>query len=65
MKLPLRDGAVDCTVGDGGDVESAGVVVPDERAERPELAGVDGGGRGPDGESLGVVDQGRDLSGER
>lgn len=64
MKLPLRDGADDCVVGDGGDVESVGVFVPDEMAERPELAGVEGGGRGPDGESLNV-DQGRGRSGPR
>jgi hypothetical protein len=64
MKLPLREGADESVVGEGGDVERAGVLVPEEMAERPELAGVDGGGRGPEGESV-VVDQGRALSGAR
>lgn len=61
MKLPRRDGADDCTVGDGGEVEKVGVVVPDDTADKPELAGVEGGGMGPEGESV-SVDQGRGRS---
>ncbi len=63
MKLSRRDGVDDCIVGDGGEVR-VGVVVPDETAERPELAGVEGGGRGPVGESVNE-DQGRGRSGAR
>ena len=51
-------------VGDGGVVEKVGVVVPDDTAESPELAGVVGGGKGPEGESP-YVDHGRVRSGER
>ena len=58
IKLPRRDDAEDWTVGDGGEVVKVGVVAPEETADRPELAGVEGGGRGPTGESL-IVDHGR------
>lgn len=58
MKLPRREGADDCKVGEGGEAVNVGVVDPDETAESPELAGVEGGGRGPAGESL-IVDHGR------
>ena len=63
-KLPLRDGVEDCMVGDGREVESVGVFVPEEIAESPPLAGVEGGGSGPEGESENV-DQGRGRSGPR
>lgn len=61
MKLPRRDGVDDCNVGEGG-VVRVGVVAPEETAESPE--GVEGGGRGPEGESA-SVDHGRGRSGER
>lgn len=64
MKLPLREDAMDGIVGDGGEADNAGVAAPDDTAERPELAGVEGGGKGPEGESV-KVDHGRVLSGER
>ena len=53
-KLSRLDGAADWVVGDGGEVDVAGVVVPEGSAvESPKLvAGVDGGGRGPAGESV-------------
>ena len=44
--------------GDGAGGVGVGVVVPEETAESPELAGVEGGGSGPDGESA-KVDHGR------
>lgn len=44
---------MDCVVGDGGEVEVAGVVVPDGSADGPRVvAGVEGGGSGPAGESV-------------
>jgi len=46
------------------DAESTGVFVPDETAESPALAGVVGGGSGPEGESE-KVDHGRVRSGDR
>lgn len=58
MKLPRREDVEDGSDGEGGVGANVGVEVPEETAERPELAGVDGGGRGPTGESL-MVDQGR------
>jgi hypothetical protein len=62
-KLFLREGAEDCIVGDGGEVDVAGVVVPEGPAEKLSVvAGVDGGGRGPGGESV-TDDQGRGRSG--
>lgn len=58
-KLFRREGFVDCVVGEGGEVEVAGVVVPEGSADRPRVvAGVEGGGRGPAGESV-RDDQGR------
>lgn len=58
-KLLRRDGFVDCVVGEGGEVEVAGVFVPDGSAESPRVvAGVEGGGNGPAGESV-RDDQGR------
>ncbi len=61
-KLSRLDGTVDWSVGDEGEVEVAGVVVPDGSADKPRLvAGVDGGGRGPGGESV-SEDQGRGRS---
>jgi hypothetical protein len=61
-KLFRRDGAEDCVVGDGGEVDVAGVVVPDGPAEKLSVvAGVDGGGRGPGGESV-TDDHGRGRS---
>jgi hypothetical protein len=52
-KLPRREGAADCVVGDGGDVEVAGVVAPEGSADSPMLvAGVEGGGSGPGGDSV-------------
>ena len=63
MKLPRREGLEGCTIGEGG-VGRVGVVAPDETAESPELAGVEGGGRGPEGESV-RVDHGRGRSGAR
>lgn len=58
-KLSRRDGAADLVVGDGGDVEVAGVVAPEGSADSPKLvAGVDGGGSGPGGDSV-KVDHGR------
>ena len=55
---------VDWMAGDGDGAENVGVVVPEETAESPELAGVEGGGSGPDGESANV-DHGRGRSGNR
>jgi len=63
-KLSLREGVVDWMAGDGDGAENVGVVVPEETAESPELAGVEGGGSGPDGESA-KVDHGRGRSGDR
>jgi hypothetical protein len=57
-KLPRRDDAEDGMAGEGGVAVKVGVAVPEETAESPELAGVEGGGRGPAGESL-IVDHGR------
>jgi len=39
-----------------------GVVAPEEKAERAALAGVDGGGRGPRGESTFVAENGLGMS---
>ena len=61
-KLSRRDGVVDWVVGEGGEVDVAGVVVPEGSADKPRVvAGVDGGGRGPAGESV-SDDQGRGRS---
>lgn len=52
-KLSRRDGAADCVVGEGGDVDVAGVVAPEGSADCPKLvAGVEGGGSGPGGDSV-------------
>jgi hypothetical protein len=52
-KLSRRDGAADCVVGDGGDVDVAGVVAPEGSVDSPKLvAGVEGGGSGPGGDSV-------------
>lgn len=49
-------------VGEGGDVDVAGVVAPDGPEEKFRVvAGVDGGGRGPGGESV-TDDHGRAWS---
>ena len=48
--LPRRDAAAESGP-TGVAALVVGVVVPDEKAERPVLAGVDGGGRGPARES--------------
>lgn len=64
IKLPLREGTEDCTVGDGGDVETVGVFAPDDMRDSPTLAGVEGGGMEPDGPSLNV-ERGLGLSGMR
>jgi len=49
-------------VGEGGEVEVAGVVAPDGPAEKLSVvAGVEGGGRGPGGESV-TDDHGRGCS---
>lgn len=62
IKLFRREGADDCVVGDGGEVDVAGVVAPDGPAERLSVvAGVDGGGWGPGGESV-TDDHGRGRS---
>lgn len=62
MKLFRREGAEDCMVGEGGEVEVAGVVAPDGPAEKLSVvAGVEGGGRGPGGESV-TDDHGRGRS---
>src|SRR4051794_15507112 len=42
-----------------------GVVAPDEKAESPALAGVDGGGLGPNDVSEAVAENGRGESGRR
>ena len=62
-KLFRREGAEDCMVGEGGEVEVAGVVAPEGRAEDElrVVAGVEGVGEGPDGESA-TEDQGRERS---
>ena len=63
-----RDGTREWGAVDAADVLAGegcvGVVVPEETAERPGLAGVVGGGRGPVDVSE-MVDQGRGCSGER
>jgi hypothetical protein len=61
-KLFRREGAEDCVVGEEGEVEVAGVVAPDGPAEKfSVVAGVEGGGRGPGGESV-TDDHGRERS---
>ena len=53
MKLPRRDGAFDCGVDDGGVDVAVGVVDPEGSADSAMLvAGVEGGGCGPGGESF-------------
>ena len=57
MKLPRREDVEDGMAVEGGEDVNVGVVAPEETADRPALAGVEGGGRGPAGES--IVDHGR------
>ena len=62
-KLPWRDGTFECDVDDGGVVEAVGVVEPEGSAESAALvAGVDGGGCGPGGESEWVGEKERGWS---
>jgi len=53
-KLSLRDSDGERWIGEGGEVDVTGVVAPEGSAvDSPKLvAGVDGGGSGPAGESL-------------
>src|SRR5690242_8790212 len=63
-KLPRREGAFDCGADEGGVVVAVGVVDPEGSADRAALvAGVDGGGCGPGGESARDGEKGRGRSG--
>ena len=62
-KLPRRDGAFECGVEDGGVDAAVGVVDPEGSADRATfVAGVDGGGCGPGGESARDGEKGRGCS---
>lgn len=59
-KLPRRDGALECCTEDGGVVGPVGVVDAEGSAESAAfVAGVEGGGSGPGGESARAGELGR------
>lgn len=62
-KLPRRDGALECGVESGGVVVAVGVVDPEGSADSATfVAGVEGGGCGPGGESAKDGEKGRGCS---
>lgn len=62
-KLPRREGAFECGADDGGVVVAVGVVEPEGSADSATLvAGVEGGGCGPGGESASEGEKGLGCS---